>query len=212
MSLICLSSRGLSDSPNNYTNYFGGRGIEFPKNSEICLVGSSIRKHAPGRAMVTLTGETNTFACHYGADGVLVNDNLFRDDVFTQTPITDTYIGVAEALGNTIKDQCTISPLRYGVTSTIAGAGWTLQMAMTENRTTEGGRWAVPNNLPFEAPVVAVNTATDTTLTPETGVSCWSQDTRKLWNVDNQATLGVFATELEGVRFDIYMDRGQSRF
>ena len=80
MSLICLSSRGLSDSANNYTNFFGGRGVEFPKNSEICLVGASIKKHSPNLLVHTIPNGAGTFAIHYGGFGSGNND-LLRDDV-----------------------------------------------------------------------------------------------------------------------------------
>jgi hypothetical protein len=202
MSLICLSSRGVADSANNFTNYFGGRGIEFPRNSEICMVGASIRKHPQGRAVVTITSETNTFACHYGGTGVAPDDNLMRDDIFVQEPITADETIVQNALATTLKEQITISPLRYGVSSVINGGGWTLALSMHECRNTLPGNWENVANLPFNAPVGVTPGASASQLTPTAGVACWSQDTRKLWNVDNQATANDFATELEGAQFD----------
>jgi len=202
MSLICLSSRGVADSANNFTNYFGGRGIDFPRNSEICLVGASIRKHAPGRAVATLTAETNTMAVHYGAPGDNPDDNLMRDDIIVQEPITADYADVQNALATTLKEQITISPLRYGVSSVIAPAGWTMTLTMQECRNTLPGNWQNVQNLPFNAPVAVASGATKARLTPTANVACWCEDRRKLWNVDNQATANNFATQLEGAQFD----------
>jgi len=202
MSLICLSSRGVADSANNFTNYFGGRGIDFPRNSEICLVGASIRKHAPGRAVATITSETNTMAVHYGATGTNPGDNLMRDDIIVQEPITADYADVQNALATTLKEQISISPLRYGVSSVIAPAGWTMTLTMHECRNTLSGFWENVPNLPFNPPVSVFDAAPLSTLTPTIGEACWKQDRRKLWNVDNQATAGNFASQLEGAQFN----------
>ena len=92
MSLICLSSRGLSDTPANFSNYFGGRGIQFGKNSEICLVGASIKKQAPSfdtDAPITIPASNNTFAIHYGivdgADSFHITDDFVEATSFSNS-------------------------------------------------------------------------------------------------------------------------------
>ena len=202
MSLICLSSRGVSDTPGNFTNYFGGRGIEFPKNSEICLVGASIRKHAPGKAVVSITPENNTFACHYGLFGPAAVSNLMRDDIYIANTGTLDQTDMEGALDDILQDQCTISPLRYGWTVNIGAGGITILGAMQECRNTLPGYWVIPKNLPFIANVAVANGATATRLIPTAGVTCWAEDQRKLWNVSNQGTAANFASELEGAKFE----------
>ena len=114
MSLICLSSRGLSDTPANFSNYFGGRGIQFGKNSEICLVGASIKKQAPSfdiDAPITIPASNNTFAIHYGiVDGA--DENLFRNDLFVIPPVTLEVATLEEEISRVLKTNCTISPIK----------------------------------------------------------------------------------------------------
>tara|TARA_R110002096_G_scaffold79948_5_gene187719 strand:+ start:4017 stop:5801 length:1785 start_codon:yes stop_codon:yes gene_type:complete len=212
MSLICLSSRGLSVQPENFSNFFGGRGIEFPKNSEICLVGASVRKHAPGRAVVSLTSENNTFACHYGAAPLGVGaidpkEDLLRDDVYTINPQTGTYLNIAALLQNTVATQCTPSCLSHGVTSTMTGpVGWTLKQPMWNNRRTQGGRWSAPPNAPQAASdLLPQDSGTFTRLQPNAlSEACWMEDSRVLWNTDNGGRPGNFGAALEGCRFNFY--------
>lgn len=208
MSLICLSSRGLSDTPENYSNFFGGRGVQFPKNSEICLVGASIRRHVSGvGTVITIPAENNTMAIHYGNLGTAVNNNLFRDDVIVVDPATMVSEYMEEHLDLALKNQITISPLRYGGTSTIADAtGWTYVSIMHECRNTLPGFWGAPRNLPIESPIGVVNGANSTRVTPTAGNTCWAQDIKKLWNTDNNATAGNFATQLEGAGFSFVWD------
>lgn len=209
MSIICLSSRGLSDSPANYSNYFGGRGVQFPKNSEVCLVGGSVQKHQQGGVILNITPETNTMAIHYGTTGSAVDDNLFRDDVIVVDPISSDYTDVAERIELSLKKQMSMSPLRYGGTSTIVVAtGWTFELDMFECRNTLPGYWGAPENLPIESPLTLVNGASSTRVTPTAGTTCWAEDTRKLWNTDNNATAGNFATQLEGAKFSFVWATG----
>lgn len=200
MSLICLSSRGLSVQPENFSNFFGGRGIEFPKNSEICLVGASVRKHAPGSAVVSLTPENNTFACHYGtpplATGAIdPKQDLLRDDVYTVKAQTGTYIDIAAAIKKTVSDQCTVSCLSHGVEATItSAAGLVLKQPMWKARTSEGGRWAAPPNAPQKnSDILPEDNGTFTRLQPNAlSQECWMEDSRVLWNTDNGAAAGSF--------------------
>ena len=205
MSLICLSSRGLSDSANNYTNFFGGRGIEFPKNSEICLVGASIKKQSPNDQVHTIPNEAGTFAIHYGGFGSGNND-LLRDDVIVQEQITEGEIRLEDALEESLKTQMTCSPLRHAPVVSVdlnsaAPTGFTFQFPMSQCRNTLPGYWGVPKNLPFIAPVAITNGGTGTRLTPTVGSTCWCEDSRKLFNTDNQGTTAVYAANLEGAEF-----------
>jgi hypothetical protein len=210
MSLICLSSRGLSVQPENFSNFFGGRGIEFPKNSEICLVGASVRKHAPGRAVISLTPENNTFACHYGEASLSTaaidpKEDLLRDDIFTVQPQTGTFLNIAALLQEAVSTQCTPSCLSHGVDSTITGAaGWTLKQPMWNETRTQAGRWSAPANAPqADTDVVVVDNATFASLTPNVAVEgeCWMEDSRVLWNTDNGGRPANFATNLAGAEF-----------
>lgn len=214
MSLICLSSRGVSDRPENFSNYFGGRGIEFGKNSEICLVGASIKKQCPiddVDGTLTITAENNTFACHYGtSDGA--NENLFRDDIFVIPPQTVDVASMELEISRVAKDQCTISPLRYGYdkSATPTGAditaavGLTLKADMWENQGSLPGYWAEPNNLPYAQEMTITDAATASSLDPGPSLvlPCFMQDSRKLWNTDNQATVAdPGPTHLYGARY-----------
>ena len=209
MSLICLSSRGLSDSASNYTNFFGGRGIEFPRESEVCLVGASIKKQSPNDLAYNIKNDAGTFAIHYGGRGSGVRDSM-RDDVIVQEEITSDIRGITTALTSSMKKQMTMSPLRHfpNVTLDLAGGGpgvpatgWEIKLPMAECRNTLPGDWAVPKNLPFIANVRIGNTATGTGLTPEAGKTCWVEDSRRLFNTDNQGIHGTYGTQLEGAKF-----------
>jgi len=215
MSLICLSSRGLSDSANNYTNFFGGRGVEFPKNSEICLVGASIKKHSPNPLVHTIPNEGGTFAIHYGGFGSGNND-LLIDDVIVQEQITEGETRLEDALEASLKAQMTCSPLRHSPVVSVdltavapaVPTGFTFQFPMSQCRNTLPGYWKVPKNLPFIADVVVADTATGTVLTPEVGSTCWIEDSRKLFNTDNQGTTAVYASDLEGAKFEFTWTTG----
>lgn len=218
MSLICLSSRGVNVQPENFSNFFGGRGIEFPKNSEICLVGGSVKKHAPGKAMVSLTPENNTFVCHYGAPDTATplvpvdGENLLRDDVFTIPPQTSASANVASSLAQVWIDQCTVSPIRKAPTSTIGGAaGWTLTQDMWENRATKSGLWSPPTGLPFTNYVGVANGPPSTRLTPPVpppNYTHFMEDSRRLWNTDNQGRSNSYAGNLEGLQYRIQYGGG----
>ena len=206
MSLICLSSRGLSDTASNYTNFFGGRGIEFPRNSEICLIGASIKKQSPNDLVYTIPNDSGTFALHYGGRGSGIND-LMRDDVIVQEEITSDVRGITTALTSSMKKQMTMSPLRHfpDVALSLAGGsatGWEIKLPLAECRNTLPGDWAVPENLPFIANVRIGNTATGTGLTPEAGKTCWVEDSRRLFNTENQGIAGNYASALEGAKFE----------
>jgi hypothetical protein len=205
MSIICLSSRGLSSRPENYSNFFGGRGVNFPKDSEICLIGGSIRKHAPGRAMVTITAENNTFACHYGDNALPANvANLFRDDIFKVSPSCSIAADIGTELGDVIENQCTISPLRWGVTSTITAPGWTMTQTMQENRQTRAGDWTNINNAAYLSTVAIQDGVVSTRLTPSVidKSPAFAEDSRRLWNTDNQGRVNNFGGALEGSKFN----------
>lgn len=219
MSLICLSSRGLSDTPANFSNYFGGRGIQFGKNSEICLVGASIKKQAPSfdiDAPITIPASNNTFAIHYGiVDGA--DENLFRNDLFVIPPVTLEVATLEEEISRVLKTNCTISPLRYGFKNTAVptgvnfsnATGLTIKANQWENRREQGGTWEAISNLPFEQDVAIANVALTSTLNNILGggvalAAGFAQDTRKLWNTDNFATVGsVAASHLQGAKFEI---------
>jgi len=210
MSIICLSSRGLSSRPENYSNFFGGRGINFPRDSEICLIGGSIKKHAPGKAMVTITAENNTFACHYGANVVSNVANLFRDDIFKIDPSCSISANIATELGVVMKNQCTISPLRWGIASTITVPGWNLTQTMQENRRTRPGTWTNINNAAYMSTVVIQDGVVSTRLTPPIVVAspAFVEDSRRLWNTDNQGRVNNFGGMLEGSKFNVTIPAG----
>lgn len=221
MSIICLSSRGFSDTPSNFSNYFGGRGISFGKNSEICLVGASIKKQTPAYSedgTITVPALNNAFAVHYGTvDGA--NENLFRSDLFTIPPLTLSTTAMAFEVSRILKQQCTISPLRYGFTKSTAtppahpyGATFTLAGGLTikanlwENRREQGGKWVPISNLPFAQENFINNLALQSQLVPtSTNEPNFAQDPRRLWNTDNFATVGDVATanKLNGARWNI---------
>ena len=214
MSLICLSSRGLSDTASNYTNFFGGRGIEFPKNSEICLVGASIKKHSPNDQVHTIPNEANTFAIHYSGFGSANND-LIRDDVIVQEQITEGEINLADALETSLIEQMTCSPLRHNPSVVVdldsaPATGFTFKFPMSQCRNTLPGYWKVPKNLPFVAPVVTTDTATGTIVTPTVGSTCWIEDSRVLFNTDNQGTTASYVANLEGARFEFTWTTGEA--
>ena len=214
MSLICLSSRGVSDTASNYTNFFGGRGIEFPKNSEICLVGASIKKHRRNDIVHTIANEAGTFAIHYGGQGFSNND-LLRDDVIVQEQVTGRVKGVGISVEESLTKQMTCSPLRHfpDVVLNLTPApatGFTFKFPMAECRNTLPGYWKVPQNLPFIADVIATPTATGTILTPEVGSTCWIEDSRVLFNTDNQGTAANYAADLEGARFEFTWTTGDA--
>ena len=214
MSLICLSSRGVSDTANNYTNFFGGRGVEFPKNSEICLVGASIKKHSPNDQVHTIPNEAGTFAIHYSGFGSGNND-LIRDDVIVQEQITEGEINLADALETNLKEQMTCSPLRHFPSVVVdldsaPATGFTFKFPMSQCRNTLPGYWKVPQNLSFIAPVVVADTATGTIVTPTVGSTCWVEDSRKLFNTDNQGTTANYVADLEGARFEFTWTTGDA--
>ena len=214
MSLICLSSRGLSDTASNYTNFFGGRGIEFPKNSEICLVGASIKKHRPSGAVHTIANEAGTFAIHYGGQGS-GNRDLLRDDVIVTEQVTGRTKDVAMEVEASLTNQMTCSPLRHfpDVVLNLIPApatGFTFTFPMAECRNTLPGYWKVPQNLPFIADVIATDTATGTILTPEVGSTCWIEDSRVLFNTDNQGTTNVYGANIEGAKFEFTWTTGDA--
>ena len=94
----------------------------------------------------------------------------------------------------------TISPLRRGTDCQITIANLTIKQNMWQCRRTDVGKWVLPNNLNVQSDVTITPGAGVVTLAPYDG-STFIQDTRKLWNTDNQAVSGTLTAQLEGARF-----------